>query len=1146
MIDRWIYPYDEVITTDQYGLLDKNVNSSKIIPANELLTMNFAIVVANSGMGKTTLINAFMAEDNTFEKIDCEYISSADEKILESTYTNITTPITIFFDQVENEKTQVNIRNYLRHLKKSVRHCDNLCECQVKVYFFLKHSKFVDELKRILDDCYSDLKIESHRSIVWRLSPFSFEEIGLLATQKGILDLVEFREKIIRSKLINFCSNSLIAENIVQGYQDSHNFENPNQLWKQSINRLFSPLDVEDEQFISLEKAIQCAGWIAFCLFFQGKSSVWMGDQSIVEERYLSYSDIEKNKQFTSSEIRKTLSTKIFNAPPSEVNARQFTHHLYQSYVAAEYMSTLHEKYYSLMIFNSELNQIIPKFEEVAAFLANKKSRIARLLLTYQPQLLISFASKLSLIPPIDILKNLLSSLDELSHEEIAHIIDESNLSIFNDHECNQYIRDLLNNGITMEYWTARIIINICITSSFSTITEDLIKYIENENHTTESRRIILRGINRLATLDQKKTLVKLLDTSLKVVDEDLLGALLRCLWPGVISIQGVVNHLSLPKHEFNFGDYQYFLRYHLFYNLSKITLEEAPFLLQWCIYIYPSFKDHKDSLMEVIQKIYGYYWKWVNVPQIADKYVSAYLLQMQEGLFLVPNQNNDSKEYLPFEFDNPESRFIILDKLFPLLPERFSLWQLMQHYPLITFKDWDLIIERIVSSNEAIASLWIEVIKVLTFRNILLDSMWKDIDTIHGLFPTLIRTSEDFRKMIIERTREQDILFNTRKLDAIARRRIEAQEKKKQNILDSIWQDNAYCRFESISFWVLTNFGESMGIIESITILNSEAWNSFNDLIQERIITLAFDYLSRSNFSGLQEGKFGFAAAIASVLLESKDSDRFQKIPEKQWKNFGIEVLNAYLGFNRELEPIIQYFSYFSDSFGKSYLILLKHLSSSSPSIGLCNLFRYLCPNYQEIAIEHLFENGFSPEFSSDVLIQLPKELMQNKATQHFQKFLNSADKVYKEILFIPYFKAMTIINPAEFFNLVVELCKRNTEWGKAFLEQIAYRSWGSHDILTAFQNCDLEVLADFYIWIEAHYATANRPYHEGGYTPDILDEIYDLKAKILSIFIDENATEAFQYLKKVSKAFPENYAINKYLRGNCKTLFFMTDLYC
>lgn len=92
MIDRWIYPYNEVITTDQYGLLDKDINSSKIKPANELLTMNFAIVVANSGMGKTTLIDTFLARDNTFEKIDCEYISSADEKILESTYSNITTP----------------------------------------------------------------------------------------------------------------------------------------------------------------------------------------------------------------------------------------------------------------------------------------------------------------------------------------------------------------------------------------------------------------------------------------------------------------------------------------------------------------------------------------------------------------------------------------------------------------------------------------------------------------------------------------------------------------------------------------------------------------------------------------------------------------------------------------------------------------------------------------------------------------------------------------------------------------------------------------------------------------------------------------------------------------------------------------------
>ena len=1131
MIDRWLYPHDEFIPTDQYGLLDKSLNSSKILPARELLTMHFAIVVGNSGMGKTMLIDAFMAEDCNFEKIDCEYISLADERIIESTYGNVTTPITIFFDQVENKENQIKVRNYLRHFRRSLQNCTNPSGCQVRFYFFLKSSEFLDELRNTLCDCYHDLKIETPKPIVWRLSPFSFDEIIQLAIQKEISDLTQFKEKIIRSKLIYFCSNSLLAENIVQGYKDSHYFENPDQLWEKSINRLFSPLNVEDEQYISLEKAIQCAGWIAFCLFFQGKNSVWMGDQTNVEERYLSYNDIKKNKQFSPFEIGKTLSTKIFNAPPGEGYARQFTHHLYQSFVAAEFMSATHEKYYSSMLFNPELDQIIPKYEELAAFLANKKPSVAKMLLKYQPNLLILFVTKINLIPPINTLKGLLSSLDNLSYEEVSNIVDKSNLLIFNDHECSQYIKDLLSNDISMDYWTAWIIVNICITCSFSNIADDLIKYVKNEGHSPDIKRIIIRGINKLATYGQREALIELLDRNLENSSEDLLGALLGCLWPGVISIQSVVNHLSPPKHKFNFSDYQYFLRYHLIYNLSKITVEEAPFLLQWCIDSYPSFMSHSDSLLEVIQKIYGYYWKWANVPQIADKYVEAYLLQMYEGLFLVPEPKNNC-EYLPLEFGNSESRFIILDKLFPLMPENFKIWQLIQDpYPLLNFKDWTLIIERIKSTDTPIASIWIEAIKIFIYRNSLSDSMWKDIDTIHGLFPTLIMTSEDFKKVIIEREREQDILSNTRNSDGIARKKIEAQEKKKRSILDSIWLDNAYSQFESISYWVLTNFGESIGIIESITILNSEAWNSFDASIQERIITLAFDYLDRSNFPGLQERKFQIGAAIASVLLESKDNDRFQKIPEERWEIFGVEVLSAYSCFSRELEPIIQYFSYFSDSYGKSYLNLLEHSANDAPSFSLGNLFQYLSPNYQEITIEYLFKNSFSPEFSSDVLLQLPRESIQINATHYFMKLIEKPNFKYEDIQVIPYFKAMAIINPNEFFKLVVELSMKNTEWGKTWTEQVARCSYVDQATNWDLQNCDLNILTDYYIWLETQYPADNKPQHEGSYTPDIIDEIYDFKASLLSLFINENAPQAFQCMKRIKEAFPNNYTINKYL---------------
>lgn len=327
------------------------------------------------------------------------------------------------------------------------------------------------------------------------------------------------------------------------------------------------------------DRRLVVAGRIAAAMIFSGLNRI-TADPGISPTDAVRLADLAGSLEpaadealaVTNAELRAALGTKLFEriAP----DTFEWAHRSFMEYLAADYLFVRQvpapELWNLLGVEEPDGGQkIAPQLREIAAWLASRMPDFFRLLIERDPEVLLR--SDLAAAAPqdrallVDALLDRIAAGELLDHYKVLHPfvgkLAHADLS-------TQLASRLADRKQSDRL--RRIAIDIAAGASVRTLVPTLLALAKDAGDAVEVRKAAVDAVAELGTPENKASLAEILVTDLSSdVDDELLGSVLRTLWPDQLSVPDLLAALSPNKNEHLIGAYAMFL-YQLDLKLSS------------------------------------------------------------------------------------------------------------------------------------------------------------------------------------------------------------------------------------------------------------------------------------------------------------------------------------------------------------------------------------------------------------------------------------------------------------------------------------------------------------------------------------------------------------------------------------------------
>ncbi len=864
--------------------------------------------------------------------------------------------------------------------------------------------------------------------------------------------------------------------------------------------------------------------------------------------------------------LSEVLGSALF-APQTLPQRLAFAHQTYAEFLAADFLSSHNvpqQQVWSLISHPDDPGKIVPQLSETAAWLASCDPQLFRRILQTDPPVLLR--SDVATAEPKD-RAALVAAL--LHMVDVGDLID-TDWSLRHDYPKLDHpaIAEQLRPYIVTrdkDIVVRRVAIDIAESCRHASGLQDLLAALAldrtEELHVREQAAHAVMAMGAASGETNTRLRLKPLATQEQSEDlnDELKGAALTGLWPGLISAEEVFAGLHPNRNSELFGAYEAFLVYHLPRHLRP---DDLPVALQWCARQTASH-ELRYGMRRLMGRVFSLAWRFLHRPSVLSAFVEAFVARMEHhetsvawnGVDLqevkdaweTPDCDEDAFESEPSPLSPDEKRKLLVEVLVARLskdkePNEKQLDTLTFSFygpHLVGPQDLSWLLERLQSAPTTEVASWARLV-----RMVFTDEGAEQIFEVSQRVPALWEEFEPFfapvelgseraRRMKEahegwnrwERQREQKQA--PPRLDPPASERVQRLlDAFETGDLDAWWHLNLDLTLEETS----TRYSDELEFDLSL----APGWREADAATRARILRAASEYLEKRESTPQkwfgQNVFFRPAAAAfrALALLLREDPDTFARLSPQTWRKWA---------------PVTLWYPTSSESSGDAMQQeLVRHAYRNAPNVLIESLLaqidiqnangdtlfvvRKLAHSWDERLCEVVFEKAQDPALKASSLRSLLEPLLE----QNFQP----ARRFAESLLELPatdevgrqraHAAAMALLFPVldGGWPIVWSAIERDEAFGREVLEEVAHRA----DALVGARlsrRLTADELAALFLWLARAFPHAQDPHVPDAHFVSPRESVSRFRDQILQTLKDEGTPEAAHALSRIVGELPE-----------------------
>ncbi len=1105
---------------DEFGFCVGNACNSTLIDIEALQKLPGAIVIAEAGMGKTFVMkcikNSFPVENSLF---------------------------------LEPILFQNDLHGFNRELNNDKQHIiiDGLDENADVIPSLIRHKEILLEKTNLIISSRNIKEVKSLQERlklpVYVLLPLS-QELVIQLAQEAEIDGPGFLDCVKQKGLTSICAIPQGCQMLIDHFKAGKltNIDSDN-LWESSIKLLCSENDSvnsclkSDKDIIPPNECLDMASKIALILKLSGKVRISRIDSS-PHNNELDFSIYFDRNNWQS--YNSILSRPIFTSVGE--NCFRFAHKTYFDYCAsiglAKYISP---ENIAAIVYSSEHESIYPQWEDAMAWFAVNDNKWMKLLLEKQPELLLHSDSLMKLIGTAKLCEALIKRSRDLDYWNINNSLLIQRLHCLKSSEIIPCLQRCLNESQN----------NSEREMSINIIRECRIKELENELATIfcnepEDHSIRLSAgytlIGLASESSRKKCLSLLADEN---CSSDFVGLIFQMTWPHLVAIREMWPHIAaFNKHRMD--SLWTWMEFDFPKSLPNLSEDKSFEVLEWLIKHVDINSDYNGAKTMLRQTLtlcwnkfctpkryelifrgvmlfsqnyeYPFFEKAIHeVPDIiccsSGKFASASLKRREwaKGIMNISDINGQ-------ELTNISC--LILDE-----------------------NDISFIFEQTLMSSDVLSRKWCNCLKGIQGW-VQFPEHKDNWNKVHNLFPDIFPCDAD--QIIIEREKsKREWLEHEQKWHKQNEEHEKITKEETQTRINLVKQLITEYKTEEC-FTFIANSIICTTPSYSFCYSESAIWKSLSENERNLLLDGTKDYIRNQAPFPLEENTIHFCSIFALHLLASSVPDIFQNLPTSAIKKHSEELFSWLECDNRRDE----------------LSLLLRKMIDDFPGIVSENMLLWIrqemgkghFPNLERIK-EFIFSDALSSIIKlienakiSDKLVFLALNEIRKVSYADFKALVerrlsSSLDDISK--LGHRFSIFALDLKPELITNFVLQF-EINPSWGKEWLENVVSVNKYEYPLLSVFSKASLETLTQLYIWLHSNFPSEKEPRHEGAYTPNTDDMIYEFIRGVFSLITDYESENVESALAKLYQTFPGDKWLNDcILRARRKDLFHIAPFF-
>lgn len=609
---------------------------------------------------------------------------------------------------------------------------------------------------------------------------------------------------------------------------------------------------------LSAGERVAVAGRIAAATILSGRSAISTGPDEVPSPDQAELDDLAGGRELTEGTavadsfavdvdaVREVLGTGLFSARSE--GRLGWAHQSLGEYLAAAYVAQRRmrsEQVLDLLtVREGDARRVIPQLREVAGWLATLSPRLFDALLPADPDVLLRGDVGLADANQREALvRALLTGVDEGTIDRWDTRI-RSNLSRLAYPGVAGHVRDVLLNPAAAVR-SREMAADLAGACRLSEVAGELADVACDNEAPPSIRQAAVSALDRWAEPAVLRRLVPLALEPLEVdVDDEIRGAALMAVWPGIIRPTDLFNALTEPRSRSLYGLYKSFLLTRLVDGLADSDVATA---LEWAAGV-PRRHAPTDALSDVVQQILVRAWSLRSRPEVMDALVPVVRTFLEGGF----DQLDHKERQRGVAFVDQTGRRELLCRLIPSVADGtinpVNL-VLLSHPTLVELTDFEWLLEKLTDARGGAEELgWAMIIRSLLPRGVPLEPVMKARersgvlrDLTSAWFDPVPLSSEESTgaRTAWERSKRLrlDVDRNAAEAPDMAARVGAALDRFEDGDLDAFWQLNAELSVEQ--------GGRHYGGDFQSDLTAFPGWKAADPSTRERIVAAARRYLA-------------------------------------------------------------------------------------------------------------------------------------------------------------------------------------------------------------------------------------------------------------------------------------------------------------
>jgi hypothetical protein len=389
-----------------------------------------------------------------------------------------------------------------------------------------------------------------------------------------------------------------------------------------------------------------------------------------------------------------------------------FAHHTYAEYLCAMWLAhgplSVGQVESLLVNPHDPQRRLLSHLRDVAGWLAALRPDVFGSLIATQAEVLLR--GDLSLLEP-EAKAVLVEALLERASEERIDRWDRrvrDNLGRLGFPGLRQLLQALIRDR-SAPLEQRQLAISLAETNRLTAAQDELAALALDRNEVAYLRDDAARALARVGDVEHRQQLIPLAVTPLQEdPDDEIKGAALSGVWPGLINTKKLLSGLHPPKRRNLFGAYKYFL----LHAAQDIPEEDLAWALQWAAE-QPREHHPTDSLSDFVDDIVRRGWQAVGREDVAQALAKLFAKRLAEHHDLIGRELG-GRNVTPV-LDNDLGRRQIVERLTPYIGEDgvHPRWVAMSQPPLLRPQDAGWLCERVLADpDKRRRELWADLLE--------------------------------------------------------------------------------------------------------------------------------------------------------------------------------------------------------------------------------------------------------------------------------------------------------------------------------------------------------------------------------------------------------------------------------------------------